>query len=175
MVATLAAENTVSTLVRAMLPEFGSLPHYLEDSSRYLDWDPKTTPTKALYVSVHLRLSTYSEEGEEDGESRMVHFVFERPSNYTKVFTVVDDAWSIPKPEAFVMKSDHDSCWRSDGLRDLSTVYLEMLHLLRERNPELRVSEFNIIREIKWVEISYEPIDPKDRYRKKITSIKEIR
>ena len=68
---------------------------------------------------------------EESRFIKEVFLVFHRPSNYTKVLMIdmptnrdLDEYdWrkknNLPCPGTFQMKqlSDHDSCWRSDGMR----------------------------------------------------------
>ena len=160
----LSADITVATLVDCLLPRFGS-----QNGPKF---HIKGKPSKALYVSLDLRLSDYSGD-EEQCESRIVHLIFERPSNYTKVWAAVDRGIQISQPGVFTMRSDHDSCWRSDGLRDIQGACFEMLKALRAKNPDVAPSEFCTIHKVAWVEVEYEPIDLCNEYRKRLTSITE--
>lgn len=72
-----------------------------------------------LYVPIDAQLSHYGET-HETRYTVDIHLLFHRPSNYTKVFWhVVYDGfvpdYKIPE-DGWVMESDHDSCWTSDGL-----------------------------------------------------------
>ena len=167
---TLNTESVVTTLVEVLLPRGGSVIGYGDHP--FLRYDP-SKPSKALYVSLHFRLDTYN--GDSDHERRVVHLIFERPTNYTKVWSAVG-GYGIPQPEEFTMRSDHDSCWRSDGLRDISVAYLDMLRKLRERNPGEQISEYCTVQAVAWLEVVYEPDfdDRPDGYRKRLTSIKQM-
>lgn len=166
MTCTLNAEHTVTTLVACLLPRRGSM-------NMHTRHDP-FSPSKALYVSLDLRLSAHQKD-ETGHTSRIVHLIFERPSNYTKVWAVTDDAWQVPKPEAFTMRSDHDSCWRSDGLRVITEAYSDLFEKLRERNPGCSPSEFCVIHAVQWLSIEYAPVSTADPHVKRITSIKQGR
>ncbi len=150
----LAADSTIATLVNALLPRGGS----------------SGQPSRALYLQVRISLNVYAPV--EDLESSTVHLIFERPTNYTKVWSCVDFAWNFPAPAKFVMLSDHDSCWSTDGLRDVSKTYLNLLGKLRERHGGKRidVSSFNCIDHVEWVGVTYHA-DPSDRHRKILTEI----
>jgi hypothetical protein len=83
----------------------------------------------------------YNEDGNtkdrEPTQFRKTHFlVFHRPSNYTKVLMVEIPQERDPEDNPFVhlpcsgefqMKqlSDHDSCWRSDGMRWVFKTFCE--------------------------------------------------
>lgn len=151
----LAADLTIATLVNALLRRGGS----------------SGQPSRALYIQVRISLSVY--EPVEDSESATVHLVFERPTNYTKVWSFVDTGWQIPDPSKFEMLSDHDSCWRTDGLRDVSSAYLNALGKLRERRPGSRIDTHNCIERVDWVGVTYHA-DPSDRHRKTLTEIKHV-
>ena len=166
----LNAESAIASIVEAMLPRGGSV-EGMEES-----WRAGELPTRALYISVSLQASYYDEGGDESHGSKMVHFIFCRPTNYTKVFVAIDGSWHIPKPEAFKMKSDHDSGWRTDGMRDLFETWLSVRNDGEMKDaPRAKISDFNTIKDIKWVQITWED-DPEDqhRYRKLLTSIKGV-
>jgi len=168
-VCNLSADSTLASIVEAMLPRGGSAPE-----------DPMvmagTVPTRALYLSVKVSLSHYVDNGDEAHERATIHLIFCRPTNYTKVFAVVNNEWARPAADAFIMRSDHDSGWRSDGMRDVTNAYLRALHELRKRigrdKDKAGISEFNTIGSIEWVNITWED-DPEcnHRYRKLLTSV----
>lgn len=175
-VCNLSADSTIASIVEAMLPRGGSRPMGLDVPWMRgpEGWEAGVSPTKALYIAVKVGLSHYTDEGDEDHERATIHLIFCRPTNYTKVFSCVNDSWSIPKADDFTMRSDHDSCWRSDGMRDISATYLKCLHNIRERigRDAQQPSEFNTIHSIQWVNITWKD-DPEDqhRYRKILTAI----
>jgi len=169
-VCNVSAESSIATVVEAMLPRGGSAP----DNE---PWRAGEVPTKALYIKLKLSLSHYDDDGDEDHESAFIHLIFCRPTNYTKVFACVNNEWAMPGPDQWTMKSDHDSGWRSDGMRDISKTYLRCLHELRKTigrdKGKLNISEFNTIDGIEWVQITWkdDPNDSRHRYRKLLTSI----
>lgn len=123
--------------------------------------DPRDAPRKALYVRVDIRLSAYLEDGDDFQVRRMVHFLFTRPSNYTKVFFCHNREFRIPSPDQFEMMSNHDSCWREDGYRGLGDLRREAVeHLSKESGlPERKLSEFVTFDEVKYVTIQTERYD----------------
>jgi hypothetical protein len=96
--------NAIPNIVEAMLPRFS----------------PKEL---ALYIELDLR-DTYYDDNEDDEKSiaTLVKFIFHRPNNYTKVLVNYDfDNFSKSFTNSKMIKryeqhSNHDSCWRSDGM-----------------------------------------------------------
>jgi len=165
----LHAENTIATIVKAMLPA---------STSKSSPWAPSSEPSKALYLMLDMRASYYPPRDDDEdwpGEmsaGRDVHIIVERPTNYTKVWIAVNTSWAMPKCEAFLMQSDHDSCWRSDGFREISRIWREMSsELVGQGAVSSDIRHFNTIRKIAWMTITYEPIDRSNTYMKRITSI----
>ena len=150
----LSAEASLATFVGAMLPRFS----------------PKG---RALYIHVKCSLDCYPDEKDDDGEHWSLHLIFERPSNYTKVWVSLEDQWHIPRPDTFVMRSDHDSCWRTDGFRDLFQEYLSHRDALEERQPGERQCAFHIVNKVHFVEVEYEPRDLAEPHEKKLTKIEK--
>jgi hypothetical protein len=119
-------DSIIPDIVESMLPRFS---------------DPKL----CLSFIVDNRYNDYSnEECCDDGEAELITIIFNRPSNYTKVFVRVTDfrpnepdkfdpfhfvGGYQKDPMKFFMTSDHDSCWRSDGLR----IFFERLMFNREK------------------------------------------
>lgn len=118
-------DSVIPSIVESMLPRFS---------------DPKL----CLAMIIDNRYNDYSSECCSAGEAELITVVFQRPSNYTKVFIRVTDF--VPnegdgfepfhftngrkqEPYKFIMTSDHGSCWRSDGLR----IFFERLMYNREK------------------------------------------
>jgi len=116
------AENIISRLVEAMLPRFS---------------DQKL----GLYIVLDLSFSDYGYADDGNTKEReALHvreyfsFLFVRPSNYTKVFfyrpskdakgLTLDPSYS-KEPVLWTLECDHDSCWRSDGMRQITKIYFE--------------------------------------------------
>jgi len=55
-----------------------------------------------------------------------LHMLFFRPTNYTQVYSCITDSWDIPDPDEWVLQSDHDSCWRTDGMHDMPIVAMKL-------------------------------------------------
>ena len=67
---------------------------------------------------------------------KYIHFIFQRPMNYTKVFCAVLDrpaSFNSLNKDDFKFLCDHDSCWRDSVNSKLWEVYFE----LTKNNDEL--------------------------------------
>ena len=110
------AEITIAEIVEAMLPRFS---------------DSK------LGLLISLDINFFDHGYGKDGNTierkeldvrRFPSFLFVRPSNYTQVYFYEPSAYSsvIWGPNViWKQRSNHDSCWRSDGLQDLTKIYFE--------------------------------------------------
>lgn len=152
----LQAGSTIATLVDALLPHKGSTP--LADGS-----------AKALYVQVDISLNVYGDDSD-DFENSFVHLIFERPTNYTTVWSCVSLGPNTPTPNQFTMRSNHDSCWRTDGLRDIHKAHSNAFKELRKRFPNSKIHESNRIELVQWVGVTY-TTDPSDSTRKTLRGI----
>jgi len=171
-ICTIAADFSVAAIVEAMLPCGGSLPEGIS-------WVPMETPRRALYIRLRVECNQHLPNEEIDIECRWVHLIFERPTSYTKVFCFVSDRHIGShqlNPAAFVMESDHDSCWRVDGLREIDRAWFAIRNLLDERHgqpkPPSRRSWFSIIDAIEWLTITMAKVpDEETGHFKSLTSI----
>lgn len=95
---------------------------------------------RALLIRLDLRYYNYNlhmdeggkltprAEDEEDIEdyartSTLLYFLVYRPTNYTQVYVASNLVhFQPPKPEEYALQSDHDSCWRSDGFREINVI-----------------------------------------------------
>lgn len=170
--------QTIASIVEAMLPRFGSKPRDL--------WCNPDIPSLALYFHLDMRASYFAEDGEEANGSTNIHFIFERPSNYTKVWICINDNWGKPEPEEFKMLTDHDSCWRSFSSEILHAVINMRDKVLAEvatwdnapdeKLVRNRMSDFNCIHAIEWVQVTYVKDDTDGRsHNKALTGIKSMK
>ena len=109
---------------------------------------PRFSPAdKLFHLTVGARMDIHDDD-EPGRSSRMIHFLFQRPGNYTKVFVAMedyayrviadDDSRNWKRSEWVKLKDglrafhaselnnlhwrmtcDHDSCWRSDGVQSV--------------------------------------------------------
>lgn len=69
-----------------------------------------------------------------------INFIFYRPSNYTKVLVLKTDRPMIKEDDVFQMVSDHDSCWRSDGVEhSLFQIHQEIITEIENHCAKLGV------------------------------------
>jgi len=115
-------ENVIVSIVESFMPRFSDI-------------------SLGLLILLDLSYSQYRSDGKNDITVRKpVYYLIHRPSNYTKVFILDslkdEDNFRCPpsyldvinkKDLRWMIRSDHDSCWRSDGLRDLSTLECEIM------------------------------------------------
>lgn len=93
----------------------------------------KTRP--GLLVSLDLRLSHYALSQEEYHRSAMAYVVLTGNTSVFVATTTDHTRWNELPGNAWANTSNHDSCWRSDGFRFLSTMYFNMCE---EMNLEIR-------------------------------------
>ncbi len=127
--------EVIATLVEAMLPRFSG-------------------KGKFLYLDLVVRIS---ENLNSDGVAKHIHLLFHRPSNYTKVMWQVsnDPRLRMESFKDWKVLSDHDSCWKSDGIgTPLFQLYIEMC---RTTNPAAKpvnlVAEARLLSAPKIVEV----------------------
>lgn len=108
---------------------------------------PKFTEDKVLCISIDARLNYYGKK-QVKGVIRGIHIAIYRPMNYTKVIMAVDSenipAFTFDPSLTFKHMSDHDSCWRSDGLESpLNKVSHDMVNELEANGaPKLPYSQY---------------------------------
>jgi len=103
-------ENVVTSIVESMLPLFSG-------------------PKLGLSMILDIRASYKDKDA-----SRLLQLIFVRPSNYTKVFTRQFD-WEDLHGDEFMLQSDHDSCWRSDGLDEIFKLVSECCNEVAPDEP----------------------------------------
>jgi hypothetical protein len=121
------AESTIAALVELALPRF-------------------SPENRVLVMSLEIDISKHSDKlskNPDQSRYRNVHLMFHRPNNYTKVMwsvtEVLESSDSIHKWE---VKSNHDSCWKTDGL---ATPLFELVHgLVNQIDNTLPHKSFDI-------------------------------
>jgi hypothetical protein len=102
----LAAHTVITELVDVLLPRGSG-------------------PDKGLGIQVVAELNGDAADETAPGASEItirkyISFVFHRPSNYTKVFVNISNvALPFHVIKDWSLESDHDSCWRDDGVRSV--------------------------------------------------------
>lgn len=140
--------DAIRHVVEAMLPKF---------SSKEI----------SLLITLDFRYSVYGKgKVKYKRTSAELCLLFNRPSHYTKVLTLQVKKGDDWKGEPFgkhewKMTSDHDSCWRSDGLRCIHETEAELIEKLG--NPEYkdvsRYINYSICNPIKYVKTSFEKLE----------------
>lgn len=112
------AEHTITNIVEAMLPR-------------------GTYERLGLKVCVEISATDYgSEDSDFDDQKtawRQLQFIFVRPSNYTQVY--VKEITNRQEDAKWELHSDHDSCWRSDGLRKVFKCLSEVCRAIAPNKP----------------------------------------
>lgn len=105
------------------------------------------TADKLLHIRVHVHYLYFphaypngSDCSDEIEKTFFIHFIFYRPSSYTKVLVLKSNKPMIEESDVFKMVSDHDSCWRSDGTEhSLFKIHQEIITMIENRCQELGV------------------------------------
>ena len=146
---------------------------------RYVKGNFTERINEGILIKVRMSLSDYSDEFGSFSVHRDLRFVF---ISNTSVFVSVD-AESDEDFDAYKNTSNHDSCWRSDGLQPLSETYFEMAKALnaeREANgldtiPPIEMRQSNdfgfgdIVKRVRVTTIS------DGDYHNKITKMKKLK
>lgn len=94
--------------------------------------DGLITVSSGIVVTLDLRLSHFATGGDDYRRSALVHTVF---TGNTSVFQAVCrdfTKWHKIDPSDWFNYSNHDSCWRTDGMRGLTSLYFAMTEELNE-------------------------------------------
>lgn len=156
----LNAEITIPTIVEAMLPVGSSvLPEQIELTLLPPCCRPSPPRARALYLHLDCRSHVYDDEGDLCASCE-VHLIFERSSSYTKVWSAINRNWMIPAADKFELSSEHDSCWRTDGLRSLERARDMMRKELKaegwpQQGETRRMSVCNAPHRLCYVQVTY--------------------
>ena len=129
MIVKMRIEHVIETLVEAMLPRFSG-------------------DKKVLAMSIRI-----SATKPDNFRKEIVHracILFHRPDNYTKVlWNIYDSQKGYKGIPVWVVKSNHDSEWRTDGLAN------PMFHLgfqmVKELDPEARPIDCEVTAQFDWL------------------------
>jgi len=151
-------EMSIAHVVEAMLP-------------RHSD------PTLGLLFRLDMGASDYgygkdgnTREREPLHIRRFPNLLFIRPSNYTKVYFYEpeDGRWLGLKEVVWELQSDHDSCWRSDGFRNITEIYFDICKPICDRTgcaPKDVSTLIHLDSDPKYVQLECGRVHPKaDRY-----------
>lgn len=100
-----------------------------------------------------------------------------------KVFVSVTDKYGfgIPAPETFENTSNHDTCWRSDGMRPVFKAYMEVYddcwkHIDAKFAPApIAANHYARFNDIKFVKVAHEALEQGNDYHRKLTKIEEVK
>lgn len=87
----------------------------------------------------------------------------------------------IPKPEMFNNTSNHDSCWRSDGLNEVSKAYNQVYedcwgHIKDTfKIPPIMANFWAQFSDFKFVKVEHEALNKDDSYWRKLSKIEEVK
>lgn len=169
------ASSVIAELVRILVPR-----HEMEYTKEGFIQKP------GLYIELDCRITDFGfskkdgnkRERKEKTESTVVHFIFCGNVN-TFAWHQTKGVRETPKAEDFINVSNHDSCWRTDGVESyLSKIYFDFC---KKVNSELAPKEL-----VQWttfwqtpkpvtVEFGINPDEASGRGRFKLVKIPEIR
>lgn len=113
-------ENIITSTVEALLPKFSD-------------------PEKGLMIRLEFSIISHNED-DVFYSTRILELIFQRPSNYTRVFSrVLDVKKNVLKD--WRNTSNHDSCWRSEGLKDVFECYMDVRSDMEKQNPSFNFKE----------------------------------
>jgi len=117
-----------------------------------------------LLFEIDASFNNYTKNDEDYNRREYLQMLIIRPDNYTKVLfrkvTFVDGGYHVmvKKPITWKKLSDHDSCWRTDGMRCFFQYKCEVWKWFEERgiarDDILEHISFSIFNQPKYVEIS---------------------
>lgn len=107
--------------------------------------------------------------------SSNVSFVFERPSNYCKVWTgTTRTAFDIPQLVDWEMVCDHDSCWRGAVSDAISKKYFRQAKEISSKLAPVKMRQSCYVHRVEHVRLAYETINPLNPHKKRLTALEYI-
>ena len=169
------ADNLLTTLWDNLRPE---RPSYFGERARPQDGEV------GLLVTLDLRMYKFCLSGEEYRRSALVHTVFTANTSVFYHTSREHKRWQEVIPESWANTSNHDSCWRTDGLRGLhlleTTFGKEMNEEIKaDRGSPLAPKEFSQFCTLgtlagkpwQYVEVCHERI-PEENHKRRILTLK---
>ena len=108
---------------------------------QFVDYKSNFTLDEGIYFIIKLTGSNFGYE--KDGNTfhkewvknkiKFFHIIF---LSHRNVFVSISDKSETPDPEKWENTSNHDSCFRSDGVANLSALYFKMNDYIFEEVPE---------------------------------------
>ena len=137
------------------------------------DWEASSA--RALHVILDCCLYDNFGKKNEKHASRDVHFIVLRHGSYYRVwFAAPSPRKPEPKPSDYKMTSDHDSCWRSDGIdSSISHVYFALAKQVNADKAPKCLEQWCTVR-CEYVDVTWVPIDLADTYWKRLTKIESV-
>ena len=128
-------DTDVSLLITQLVEQFRS-------KMKQLDYNYQTGKAKSIGIKMKLNMKLFDYTDNHTFETHeFLTFIF---TGNTSVFvsSEADDQFVYSlKPENFANTSNHDSCWRSDGLNILSKKYFEMAERINKQRVEQCLKE----------------------------------
>ena len=122
---------------------------------------PATYGTDGLHVSLRFRVMEPHKENddkERNIQTAYLHYIFSRSGNYVKVWCAEGTGrwpWEVPPAENFKMTCDHDTCWRNDGLRDITRIYFEMCKAVNANVAPISLDSEATLEKVQKVKIEF--------------------
>jgi hypothetical protein len=120
---------------------------------------PQFTPDQVLCFTIDSRIQHYDDKNKHIHYTKGLYIVIHRPSNYTRVI-IAEEKKNLPvftfNPDAdFKYKSDHDSCWKGDGISSpLFKAASEMVSEIQKLGaPHLSLNQYSWFNHIPQIKI----------------------
>jgi len=121
---------------------------------------PGRNPEDGVYVRARVLVA---QERQEHGASRFLHFVFRRlgpeHSSVNTWFQLGGETGFVPVDAEWKNTSNHDSCWRSDGVRyPITNAYFDLCKEVAPRKAPIELSATARIDHVAIVKIQVKPV-----------------
>jgi hypothetical protein len=193
-VTNIRADNALVALVEAMLPRSSGkdgLALYIRIDLRvshygFVRWKGKVWERSTAEFDAEREGDKLPPDTPEDDYpwpedlqgSSDIHFLVYRPTNYTQVYALTNDSWSMPTADdEWLLYSDHDSCWKTDGFRVIDKEVERLEGELVPLPPGQRLTKpFNVdcsIADVKRVLVETSPFrtKPDPKHRRKVVKL----
>lgn len=121
------ADNLLTTLWETLRPERPGYERRLRP-----DGDGYVTSEPGLITTLDFRLSHFALGGDEYRRSALVHTLFTANTSVFQAVSTEFDKWDKVPVKGYFNYSNHDSCWRSDGMRGFHHLFLKFAAAMNE-------------------------------------------